>query len=142
GALAAAPRAAGRVWHIHSSIGTDFYVSMNPTITLGRIKNVDARTERYSAIIAPGTLRTTGDVLRAIVNGMGVQRMWRRRWDCALIVGTTPECFVIGTLGNAASDKVLPCRPIVIGVGRVTIPGGKLQSEHAPCLMIDKADWI
>src|SRR4051812_7522837 len=75
--LATGSSAARRVRHVNRAIGPHLHVTVNAAVTLGRIENIDARTESDATIIAPRTLGATRNVLRAIVNRVLVKRMRR-----------------------------------------------------------------
>jgi len=92
-------------------------VTMDTTSTLCRIKQQHTRAKRQTTIIAARDFCLGDNILRSIINSIGIERMrrWRRR--SVRVVWATAERLVIRTCGCTATLPGCVAVAIVIGKG-------------------------
>src|ERR1700719_2560740 len=91
-----------------------------------RIIDRNARPEGNAAVIAPGAFRFRCNILSAIINGVRIDRIWRRWRSRVRIVWAATYSFVIWSLWYSAALCLGVCGAVIIRKRHVTVASGKL----------------
>jgi len=100
---------------------------VNRADALLRIVDGNPGPESNAAIIAPGAFRFRCNILSAIINGVRIDRIWRRWRSRVRIVWAPTYSFMIWSLWYSAALCLDVCGAVIIRKRHVTVASGKLS---------------